>query len=97
MLAGGYDSLDWFKDRVKQPTAVIDLEGVSELRGVRETSDGIEIGAMTTLTEIVNHPLIREQYGLLADAAARVASPQIRNAGTIGGNVCQDTRCCLNV
>jgi xanthine dehydrogenase YagS FAD-binding subunit len=93
VLAGGYDSLDWFKDRVKQPTAVIDLEGVSELRGVRDISDGIEIGAMTTLTEIVEHPLVRERYGLLADAAARVASPQIRNAGTIGGNVCQDTRC----
>ncbi len=92
-LAGGHDSLAWFKDRGKRPTALIDLAGISELLGVRETSDGIEIGAMTTLTEIELHPMIRERFGLLADAARRVASPQIRNSGTIGGNVCQDTRC----
>lgn len=93
LLAGGNDSLDWFKDRIKQPKAVIDLSGVAELKGVRETGDGIEVGALTTLTEIANHPLIQQKYDLLATAAAKVASPQIRNSGTIGGNVCQDTRC----
>jgi xanthine dehydrogenase YagS FAD-binding subunit len=92
-LAGGYDSLDWLKNRAKGPTAVIDLEGLDELRGIRETADGIEIGALTTLTEVETNPLIRQRFGLLADAARRVASPQIRNAGTIGGNLCQDTRC----
>ena len=92
-LAGGHDSLAWFKDRGKRPTALIDLAGISELLGIRETSDGIEIGAMTTLTEIELHPMIQEKFGLLADAARSVASPQIRNSGTIGGNVCQDTRC----
>jgi xanthine dehydrogenase YagS FAD-binding subunit len=92
-LAGGYDSLDWLKNRAKGPTAVIDLEGLDELRGIRETADGIEIGALTTLTEIETSPLVRERFSLLADAARHVASPQIRNAGTIGGNLCQDTRC----
>ena len=92
-LAGGYDSLDWLKNRGKQPAVVIDLEGLEELRGVREVGDGIEIGAMTSLTEVENDPLVRERYGLLAEAVAVVASPQIRNAGTLGGNICQDTRC----
>ncbi|HJO39809.1 MAG: xanthine dehydrogenase family protein subunit M [Vicinamibacterales bacterium] len=92
-LAGGHDSLGWFKDRTKRPDAVIDLEGVAELKGIRETSDGIEIGAMTTLTEIERNAILRDRYGLLADAARRVASPQIRNTGTLGGNLCQDTRC----
>jgi xanthine dehydrogenase YagS FAD-binding subunit len=93
VLAGGLDSFDWLKDRIKRPKTVVDLSGIEELRGIRTTSDGIEIGAMTSLTEIVQHPVIREKYGLLAESAALVASPQIRNQGTIGGNVSQDTRC----
>jgi xanthine dehydrogenase YagS FAD-binding subunit len=93
VLAGGLDSFDWFKDRIKRPKTVVDLSGVDELRGIRATSDGVEIGAMATLTEVVQHPVIREKYGLLAQAAELVASPQIRNQGTIGGNVSQDARC----
>ena len=93
VLAGGLDSFDWLKDRIKKPKAVIDLSGIAELRGVRTTGDGIEIGAMTTLTEVVQHLVIREKYSLLAQAAELVASPQIRNQGTIGGNVSQDARC----
>jgi xanthine dehydrogenase YagS FAD-binding subunit len=92
-LAGGYDSLDWLKNRGKGPRAVIDLERLDELKGIRETADGLEIGALTTLTEIETSPLVRERFTLLAEAAGKVASPQIRNAGTIGGNLCQDTRC----
>src|SRR5271166_5762848 len=92
-LAGGLDSFDWLKDRIKRPKTVIDLSGVEELKGIRATSDGVEIGAMTTLTEIVQHPLMREKYGLLVDSAELVASPQIRNQGTIGGNLSQDARC----
>ena len=97
VLAGGLDSFDWLKDRIRKPKAVVDLSGIEELRGVRATgsngNDGIEIGAMTTLTEVVNHPIIKQKYGLLAQSAEVVASPQIRNQGTIGGNVSQDTRC----
>jgi xanthine dehydrogenase YagS FAD-binding subunit len=93
VLAGGLDSFDWLKDRIKKPKAVVDLSGIEELKGVRTTSDGLEIGAMTTLTEIVQHPVIQQKYGALAESASVVASPQIRNQGTIGGNVSQDTRC----
>jgi xanthine dehydrogenase YagS FAD-binding subunit len=92
-IAGGQDSLDWFKDRAKRPSAIVDLTRVAALRGIRETPDGIEIGALTTLTEIENNALVRERYRLLADAAGKVASPQIRNVGTLGGNVSQDARC----
>jgi len=93
-MAGGNDSLDWFKDRIKRPETVVDLSGLSELRGVREIAGGgLEIGALTTLTEVQNNALVRERYSLLADAAGRVASPQIRNTGTLGGNLCQDARC----
>jgi len=92
-LAGGHDSLGWFKDRAKRPEVVIDLEGIAELKGIRSSGDGLEIGAMTTLTEIERDPVVRQRFGLLADAARRVASPQIRNTGTLGGNLCQDTRC----
>jgi xanthine dehydrogenase YagS FAD-binding subunit len=94
VLAGGLDSFDWLKDRIKKPKVVVDLSGIEELRGIRAAGgDCIEIGAMTTLTEVVNHPIIKEKYDLLAQAAELVASPQIRNQGTIGGNVSQDTRC----
>src|SRR5438128_1825875 len=93
VLAGGMDSFDWLKDRIKKPKVVVDLSGIEELKGVRSTSDGVEIGAMTTLTEVVNNPIIIEKYGLLSQAAELVASPQIRNQGTIGGNVSQDARC----
>src|SRR5690606_22380844 len=93
-LAGGNDSLDWFKDRVKRPRYVVDLTAIEGLRGIRETADGgIEIGALTTATEIERSDVIRSRYGVLAASAGRVASPQIRNSGTIGGNLCQDARC----
>ncbi|HEX5046774.1 MAG TPA: xanthine dehydrogenase family protein subunit M [Gammaproteobacteria bacterium] len=93
-LAGGNDSLDWFKDRIKRPKYVVDLGGIAALKGIRESADGgVEIGALTTLTEIERSELIMGRYKVLADAARRVASPQIRNTGTIGGNVCQDARC----
>ena len=93
IMAGGLDSFDWLKDRIKKPKVLVDLSGIGELKGVRSTSDGIEIGAMTTLTEVVKHPVIKEKYGLLAEGAELAASPQIRNQGTIGGNVSQDARC----
>src|SRR6202171_449648 len=93
VLAGGLDSMDWLKDRIKRPKVVVDLSQVSELRGVREYNGGIEIGAMTTLTEVVRDPLVNQKFKLLAEAAEAAASPQIRNQGTIGGNVSQDARC----
>ncbi len=93
VMAGGMDSFDWLKDRTKRTEAVIDLSMVEELRGIREVEGGLEIGAMTTLTDVAEHPLVRERFGVLAQAAALVASPQIRHQGTLGGNISQDTRC----
>ena len=94
VLAGGLDSFDWLKDRVKRPAAVVDLGGVEELHAIRSSAGGgLTIGAMAKLREVIRHPDVRSRYQLLADAAALVASPQIRNQGTLGGNLAQDTRC----
>jgi len=94
VLAGGLDSFDWFKDRNKRRQVVIDLSGVEALRGVKKADDGgVEIGATTTLTDVANNATVKANFRLLSEAAALVASPQIRNQGTLGGNVSQDTRC----
>jgi xanthine dehydrogenase YagS FAD-binding subunit len=93
VMAGGMDSFDWLKDRIKRPSVVIDLSQVESLRGIKALNGGLEIGAGTTLTEVASDALVRDTFGLLAEAAELVASPQIRNQGTIGGNVSQDTRC----
>jgi xanthine dehydrogenase YagS FAD-binding subunit len=94
VLAGGLDTFDWFKDRNKRRQVVVDLSGVEALRGVKKAADGgLEIGATTTLTDVANDAAVKESFRLLSQAAALVASPQIRNQGTLGGNVSQDTRC----
>jgi len=93
VMAGGLDSFDWLKDRIKRPRYVVDLGGVADLKGIRSTDAGLEIGAMTTLTEVVRHAVVKEKFGILLEAAEAAASPQIRNQGTLGGNVSQDTRC----
>ncbi len=93
LMAGGLDSFDWIKDRIKKPKVVVDLSQVKELSGIRPVNGGLEIGATTTLTEVVRHPIVREKYSILSVGAEAAASPQIRNQGTIGGNVSQDARC----
>jgi xanthine dehydrogenase YagS FAD-binding subunit len=93
VLGGGMDSFDWLKDRTKRPGVVVDLSQVSELRGIKEANGGLEIGATTTLTEVVGHPVVQAKFKILAEAAELVASPQIRNQATLAGNVSQDTRC----
>jgi len=93
VLGGGLDTLEPLADRIKRPSALIDLGGIDELRGIRDTPAGLEFGATTTLTAVATHGVVRERYGVLADAAAAVGSPQIRNQGTIGGNVSQMPRC----
>lgn len=93
ILGGGQDTYGWLKDRAKTPAALIDLNGVEDLKGIRQTDDGIEIGAATTLRDIIRNPDVNRDYALLSTAAAHVASPQIRNVGTLGGNLVQDTRC----
>jgi len=93
LLGGGQDTFGWLKDRNKSASAMIELTQIDAWKGIRETSDGIEIGAVTTLTEIAENPLVQDRFGLLAQAAGVVASPQIRNVGTLGGNLVQDARC----
>jgi xanthine dehydrogenase YagS FAD-binding subunit len=93
VMAGGMDTFDWLKDRIKKPRVVVDLGNVSELKGIKDAGGGIEIGATTTLTTIANDPLVKQRFPMLAEAALIVASPQIRNQGTLGGNVSQDARC----
>lgn len=93
VMAGGLDTFDWLKDRIKRPKVVIDLSQVQELRGIRPWNGGLEIGATTTLTEVVRHPDVRQKFSILSTGAEAAASPQIRNQGTLGGNVSQDARC----
>jgi xanthine dehydrogenase YagS FAD-binding subunit len=93
LLGGGQDTYGWLKDRAKHPQAMIDLNGIEALRGIRESDDGIEIGAATTLREIIRNERLQRDYGLLVRSAEVVASPQIRNVGTLGGNLVQDARC----
>jgi 4-hydroxybenzoyl-CoA reductase subunit beta len=93
VLAGGTDLLPSMRQKLFEPQCVVDIRGVSELRGIRETEQGIEIGALTTLRGIEHSKILREQYAVLVEAAHAVASPVIRNMGTIGGNICLDTRC----
>jgi xanthine dehydrogenase YagS FAD-binding subunit len=92
-MAGGLDTFDWLKDRIKRPSVVVDLSQIQELRGIRPWNGGLEIGALTTLTEVVRHPDVRQKFSILSTGAEAAASPQIRNQGTLGGNVSQDARC----
>ncbi len=93
--AGGTDLLGILKDRVHRsyPARVVDLKGIRELAFLREEGGGLSIGAMTSLADIAADPIVRKGFGLLAEAARSVASPQIRNMATIGGNLCQEPRC----
>lgn len=92
--AGGTDLLGCLRDGVLSAGTVVSLGGVGSLRGIEKNgADGVKIGALTTISEVAGHPLIKEQYGALARAASEVASPQLRNQGTLGGNLCQKPRC----
>ncbi len=92
--AGGTDLLGCLHDNAFQAKKVVSLSHLDELRGVRQTKDGgLRIGALTPLVDIVNSNPVKEHYPALAQAASEVASPQLRNQGTLGGNICQKPRC----
>ncbi len=95
VIAGGTDLLGKMKDRIlpAYPEAIINIKTVPGLDAIAETDDGLSIGALATLAGISAHPVILEKYTALAQAAGRTASPQLRNMGTIAGNLCQDIRC----
>jgi len=83
-MAGGMDSLVWFKERSKRPKAVIDLGGIAEMKGIKETADGIEIGALTTLTDVSTNPVVMAKFRLLAEAAGKVANAAHAAFGAMG-------------
>ncbi len=94
VLAGGTDLIPSMRQRLFEPEFVLDLRGLTALRGIRPAPDGgVEIGALTTLRTIERSDFIRQHFSVLAEAAATVASAVLRNMGTIGGNICLDTRC----
>jgi 4-hydroxybenzoyl-CoA reductase subunit beta len=93
LVAGGTDLYPNMKRRQFEPKALVGLRGIRELRGVRATKPGLVIASGTTLTEVATHADIARHYPALATAAGLVSSPQLRNMGTLGGNVCVDTRC----
>jgi len=94
LLAGGTDLIPSMRQKLFEPEYVLDLRGISELRGIRPQAGGaVEIGALTTLSAIEKSPYLRQHYPVLAEAAGAVASPVLRNMGTLGGNICLDTRC----
>jgi xanthine dehydrogenase YagS FAD-binding subunit len=93
-LAGGTDLLGCLRDRVLDAPRVVSLSAIGALKGIEDTPDGgLRIGALTTVAQIAESDGVRKRYGALAEAAASVASPQLRNQGTIGGNLCQKPRC----
>jgi 4-hydroxybenzoyl-CoA reductase subunit beta len=93
LVAGGTDLFPNMKRRQFEPKVLVGLRGIRELRGVRSSNGGLTIGASTTLTQVATHAEVARRYPALATAAGLVSSPQLRNMGTLGGNVCVDTRC----
>ena len=94
ILAGGTDLLGCLRDKVLQADRLVRLNGLAALKGIRpRPGGGLRIGALTTLTEVAEHRQILDSYPVLAQAAASVGSPQLRNQGTLGGNLCQRPRC----
>jgi 4-hydroxybenzoyl-CoA reductase subunit beta len=94
VLAGGTDLIPSMRQKLFEPEYVLDLRGAGELRGIRPHASGeVEIGALTALSAIEKSPYLRQHFPVLTEAAATVASPVLRNMGTLGGNICLDTRC----
>jgi 4-hydroxybenzoyl-CoA reductase subunit beta len=92
-VAGGTDLIPNMKHRLFEPDHLIALKQIEELKGIDEREGWLRIGAAETLSAVASSPAVRERFPALAKAAAHVAGPQLRNSGTIGGNVCLDTRC----
>lgn len=95
IIAGGTDCLSLLKNGVLPvyPEVLVNMKTVAGLAYIEEDAEGLRIGALAKLADIAGSPLVRERYNLFADAAKSIASPQIRNMATLGGNLCQDTRC----
>src|SRR5436190_19621388 len=93
LIAGGTDLLGEMKDNLASPERLVSIRHLAELQGVRASGTGLRIGAATLLADIIENPMVQERTPLLAMAAGKIGTPQIRNMGTIGGNLCQRPRC----
>ena len=95
LIAGGTDLLGVLKDEIlpDYPEAVINIKTIPGLDKIEEKKQGLKIGALTKLADVALHPLVKKKYPILSKAAESVATPEIRNMATLGGNLCQDTRC----
>ncbi len=93
LLGGGTDLVVNIRRGIVAPPVLIDVNDVDELRGVKADADALEIGASVTLAELATHPEVARHYPVVAQAAAHIAGPTHRNMGTVGGNLCLDTRC----
>jgi xanthine dehydrogenase YagS FAD-binding subunit len=93
VLAGGTDLLSLMKDFVMSPRRLVNIKGIAELKGITKTAAGLRIGAAATVDELLSSPLVRASYPSLTEAARGISSPQIRNMGTVGGDLCQRPRC----
>jgi xanthine dehydrogenase YagS FAD-binding subunit len=92
-MAGGTDIFTEIKEGVVEPDLVIDLKAIPDLASTQKDKDGVRIGALTTIADLAADAVIRQDYPGLSAAAASLATPQIRNVGTVGGNLCQRPRC----
>ena len=93
VVAGGTDAVPNLKHRLHEPRVVVHLGRVRELDFARDEADGLHLGPLTTLSRLAAHEAVRRDFPSLARAAGLVAGPQLRNMGTLGGNLCLDTRC----
>ena len=94
LIAGNTDEINWLKNRMRAPQVLVDIKPIESLHGVEERSGGgVRIGALTSVSEAADSELIAENFGVVAEALSEVATPQIRNQGTVGGNLSQDSRC----
>ena len=91
--AGGIDLLERMKNGTAQPTRLVNIRNISALRGIQETENGLTIGALSTLAEISEHPVVQSQYQILSDACGHAATPHLRNMATVGGNLLQPVQC----
>jgi 4-hydroxybenzoyl-CoA reductase subunit beta len=94
IIAGGTDVVPNLRAGLFAPRALVDIKGLTDLKGIEfDPEQGLRIGALTTITEVAESAVVRKHYPVLAEAAATVASPVLRNMGTLGGNLCLETRC----
>jgi xanthine dehydrogenase YagS FAD-binding subunit len=93
VLAGGTDLISLMKEYLETPKRLVNIKGIKELGGIQSTKTGLRIGAAVTVEELLENAEVRKSFPSLAEAARGIASPQIRNMGTVGGDLCQRPRC----